>query len=135
MMALVDTPVWSLALRRARGQPEPPALELVELIRDGRAVIIGPIRQELLSGVKTSQQYDLLREHLRAFPDLPLATEDFEVAASFFNECRAKGVQGSNTDYLICAAAARRHLSIFTTDGDFSLFAKILHVDLHNPRQ
>ena len=135
MNVLVDTPIWSLALRRSRGPISPEAMELAELIREGQAAIIGPVRQELLSGVKTTQQFEKLRDHVRAFPDLDLATEDFELAADFFNRCRIKGVQGSNTDFLICAAASRRRQFIFTLDADFTSFAKVLPVRLHSLRK
>ncbi len=86
MNALVDTSVWSLALRRASRSKQPYAEELAELIREGRVVIIGPIRQELLSGVRDVKQFATLREQLRAFPDLALETEDFEQAAEFYNQ-------------------------------------------------
>ena len=76
----------------------------------------------------------MLRDHLRAFPDVELDPGDYEEAASFFNRCRARGVQGSNTDFLICAAAARRQLGILTTDADFRHFAKLLPIRLHAPR-
>jgi len=131
---IVDTSVWSLALRRRRSPSAAEALELAELIREGRAAVVGPVRQELLSGVPDQPQYETLREYLRAFPDVPLESDDYEEAAAFFNRCRAKGVQGSNTDFLICAAAARRKLGILTTDGDFVHFAKLLPIQLHSPR-
>jgi predicted nucleic acid-binding protein len=131
MNVLVDTSVWSLALRRRRTSIDPAASELAELVREGRAVVIGPIRQELLSGVPSDQQFKELRVHMQAFPDLSLQTTDYEEAAQFYNECRAKGVQGSNTDFLICAAAARRGLSVLTTDVDFHHFARLLPVKLH----
>jgi predicted nucleic acid-binding protein len=134
MNVVVYTSVWSLALRRHRSSGAPEALELAELIQEGRAAILGPVRQELLSGVPGQQQYQTLREYLRAFPDVILEAEDYEIAASFFNRCRAKGVQGSNTDFLICAAAARRRLGILTTDADFPRFAKLLPIGLHSPR-
>ena len=67
------------------------------MVREGRAVIAGPIRQELLSGVKGAQPAVALRDHLRAFPDLKLETADFEAAAAVSNRCRAKGIQGSYT--------------------------------------
>ena len=51
-----------------------------------------------------------------------------------FNRCRRRGVQGSNTDFLICAFSLRRKLSIFTTDGDFEHYAKIVDIQLHRPR-
>ena len=46
---------------------------LGELVADGRAVLIGPIRQELLSGVKTVSQFEALRASLTAFDDLALS--------------------------------------------------------------
>jgi predicted nucleic acid-binding protein len=134
MNIVVDTSVWSLALRRQRPSRTAETLELAELIREGRAAILGPVRQELLSGVPHQRQYDTLRSYLRAFPDVALGLDDYEEAAAFFNRCRAKGLQGSNTDFLICAAAARRQLGILTTDADFVHFAKLLPIQLHSPR-
>ena len=134
MNIVVDTSVWSQALRRRRGSTSPEALELAELVQEGRAEILGPVRQELLSGVSAQEQYETLRDYLRAFPDVALETEDYELAASFFSRCRARGIQGSNTDFLICAAAARRRLGILTTDSDFLRFAKLLPIALHSPR-
>jgi predicted nucleic acid-binding protein len=134
MIALVDTPIWSLALRRSRQASSPEAVELGELVRDGRAAIIGPIRQELLSGIKSRLQFEQLRAHLRGFPDLELTSDDFELAAEFYNRCRARGVQGSNTDFLICAVASRRRQSVFTTDRDFAQFGRLIPVVLHATR-
>jgi predicted nucleic acid-binding protein len=131
---LVDTPVWSLALRRKKDQDSPFRGELQELIGEGRAVVIGPIRQELLSGVKVAEQFELLRERLRAFPDLPLTTADYEDAASFYDQCRSRGIQGSNTDFLLCAVSHSHGLSILTTDGDFGHYARVLPITLHAPR-
>ncbi len=134
MNVLVDTSVWSLTLRRAKRVDANMSRELSELIHEGRVVLLGAVRQELLSGIKTRAQFELLREHLRSFPDLQLESADYEDAASAFNACRTKGIQGSNTDFLICAAALRRELSIYTTDHDFSQFAKVLDVTLHKAR-
>lgn len=134
MNVLVDTGVWSLALRRR--EPADGALvgELIELINEQRVVLIGPVRQELLSGIRGSAQFLKLRDHLSAFPDMPLKESDYESAAEFFNLCRAKGVQGSNTDFLICATAVNNELAILTADKDFSLFSKYLPVRLHQVR-
>jgi hypothetical protein len=129
---LVDTSVWSLALRRRSPlRRDPNAEELERLITTYRVVMIGPIRQELLSGVRSNEQYQGLRDRLRAFPDLPIQTEDDELAARFFNECRSRGVQGSNTDFLICAIAARRDNSVFSTDRDFEAFERMLKIRRH----
>jgi predicted nucleic acid-binding protein len=134
MRVLVDTSIWSLALRRRKHAQNPEAEELERLIAAHVVEIIGPIRQEVLSGVRDTVQFDGLETHLAAFVDLPLTAEDYVTAAKFYNLCRAKGIQGSNTDFLICAVAVRHDLSVFTTDGDFPNFAKCLPIVLHEVR-
>lgn len=135
MKVLVDTTVWSIAFRRRREQaPSPQTIELAELIRDGRAHLIGPIRQEILSGIKTRQQFETLRERLRAFPDVPIGTDDFEMAAEISNKCRTAGVQGSAVDFLICAVAVRRKLAIWSTDQDFGHYARVVDLSLYPSR-
>ena len=55
MNILVDTSVWSLALRRKTESLNATerflVAELSELIREGRARLVGLVRQELLSGI------------------------------------------------------------------------------------
>lgn len=131
MNVLVDTSVWSLALRRGASRATAETAELVELIREGRVLMLGAIRQELLSGIRAADQFARLRDHLRAFRDLPLDEADYEDAAACFNRCRARGVQGSNTDFLLCAVARRREAAILTTDLDFRRFASLVRVRLH----
>ena len=130
MKVLVDTSVWSLALRR-RSPAHPSVDELRRLIVAGRAAIIGPIRQEVLSGVRDASAFERLRDRLGAFPDELLTTADYERAAEFFNACRAKGLQGSNTDFLLCAVSAHHHMPLLTTDGDFLRYATVIPVALH----
>ena len=131
MNVLVDSSVWSLALRRNTTNDAIAIVNVLrDLIADGRVVLLGPIRQEVLSGVRYKEQFTRLQEYLRAFPDLDLTTEDFELAAEFFNTCRSNGVQGSNTDFLLCAVAHRRGYSIFTTDKDFENFRSHIPVVL-----
>ena len=135
MKVLVDTSVWSLALRRREVDNRSEIVsELRELIAEGSVVLIGPIRQELLSGIRIRRQFESLRNHLRAFPDLLLEMIDFERAAEHYTACRKRGIQGSYTDYLICAVSERLDLSIFTTDGDFPHFAEHLPIRLHRGR-
>ncbi len=135
MKVLVDTSVWSLALRRKSASAnEHLVAALTSLVEDGRVAIVGPIRQELLSGIKEAAQYERLRDHLRAFADVETTAGDYEEAAAFFNRCRDKGIQGSNTDFLICAIAARNAFPIFTTDDDFRHFAKLLPIELYTVR-
>jgi len=130
-MVIVDTSVWSLALRRKRPAADANTTELARLIETGEALIAGPIRQELLSGVAAAAQFELLRARLEAFADVPINTADYESAAACFNACRASGVRDSNTDYLICALALRPSLPVFSVDRDFGRYAGILGVRLH----
>lgn len=134
MKVLVDTCVWSMALRRNNASYGPEVSELMELVKELRAQLIGPVRQEILSGIKSIDQFTKLRDHLRPFPDLELTTEDFESAAEFYNLCRGKGVQGSNTDFLLCAVAVRHQIPIFTTDADFTFFQQHLPIKLYRSR-
>ena len=74
----------------ARVAPQPRS----GLCRDGgwiqsdQVVLIGPICQELLSGIRFEEQFSKLQDRLRAFPDMLLRTEDYELAARCFNRCR-----------------------------------------------
>jgi predicted nucleic acid-binding protein len=126
---LVDTSAWWALLRL--GSPDgSTAAAVSELVSAGSAAIIGPIRQEILTGIRSREQFDTLVRILRAFPDLGVTPEDFECAADFSNLCRASGIQGSPTDFLICAVASRHDVAILTTDEDFSRYAKLLPVRL-----
>ena len=96
--------------------------------------MMGAIRQELLSGIKIKAQFELLRDHLRAFSDLTLEAADHEDAADAFNRCRERGIQGSSIDFLVCSAARRRDLAVHTTDKNFLQYGKVLALKLHEPR-
>jgi len=121
-------------LQRLGSQQNVVIRELEELIQEARVRIIGPIRQEILSGIKAAKQFELLKNRLRAFPDLHIIEESFERAAKIFNACRKAGIQGSNTDFLICAAAEQNDLEIFTTDQDYFRYQKYCKFVLHEPR-
>ena len=130
MKVIVDTSVWSLALRRQQQQNNSIANKLRDLISDGRVILLGAVRQEILSGIKRQEQFDKLKNNLQAFPDLSLDIEDYELAAEYYNICRRNGIQGANTDFLICATANRRNYEIFTTDKDFISFSQYLSIVL-----
>jgi predicted nucleic acid-binding protein len=131
---LVDTPIWSLALRRDPHQLDRTQRQLVHaldvLLTHDAALLIGPVRQELLSGVRERKEFAILAEHLAAFRDLSLDTEDYVHAAEFFNLCRSAGIAAGAVDLLICAAAHRHAVPIFTTDADFTRYARILPIRL-----
>lgn len=131
MNVLIDSSVWSLAYRRANPRPDRWTDELAKLIHSRRAFMIGPIRQELLSGIRDLEQFEFVRQRLRNFQDIALQKTDYEGGAEFYNRCRARGVQGSLVDFLICAVSVRRSMSIFTIDQDFEAFENLLPIKLH----
>ena len=93
--------------------------------------MIGPIRQELLSGIPSHNQFEDLKERLKAFNDLLLTRSEYEKAAEFYNNCRKCGVQGSQIDFLICAVAYNAGMSIFTSDNDFFHYARHINIILY----
>jgi len=133
MKVLVDTSVWSLALRRKNISDDEIRVvsKLEELVLDVRVVMLGIIRQELLSGISDAAQFERLKDNLSIFEDEMVVPEDYVVAAKFYNTCRARGTQGSAVDYLICALAARGQWEIFTTDKDFIHYANHLPIRLY----
>ena len=67
MNVVPDTPIWSLAFRRRKRSSNDQILvdELTELIRETRAVMIGPIRQEVLSGIAHPSQFEKVKNRYR----------------------------------------------------------------------
>lgn len=131
MKILIDSCVWLLALRRKnKALLSNDELRIVavlsEAIQNGRIAIIGPIRQEVLSGVKEAVQFERLRSALEVFPDKPIATSHYLEAARLFNLCRSHGVECGAVDILICAVALRERWSILTTDGGLLRCIEIL---------
>jgi predicted nucleic acid-binding protein len=134
-MVLVDTPVWSLALRRKQTDLSPAEQDLKtalqELVEDGRAQVVGPVRQELLSGIRAEESFRKVRDALRAFDEPQLRIQDYEEAARINNMCRSRSIAGSAKDFLICAVAYLRGWEVFTTDRDFPRYSKVLPLRLY----
>jgi predicted nucleic acid-binding protein len=135
MTVLVDTPVWSLALRRRQAdlnvRERALTRALAELIREGRVQMMGAIRQELLSGIREEERFQKLRNYLRAFEEPGIEVLDYEEAARMHNACRGRGIAGSAIDFLICSVAERRGWHIFTTDHDFERYGRVLGLKLY----
>jgi len=131
---LVDTDVWSEALRKKKGERSEHVDEFSELIKEGRVEIIGPIRMEILSGIRDEKVFDVFSQKLAAFIDRQLPTEIYVLAAKFFNICRGKGIQGSNTDFVICACSVHWGMSILSRDQDYVFYRKYLPIELLEPR-
>lgn len=131
MKVLVDTSVWSLVFRRNNAAVTGEHVKkLTALLMNSLVVVIGPIRQELLSGISQESVFTDLKARLECFDDFPISTRDYETAASFYNICRKNGIQGSHTDFLICSVAAGNDFLIYTTDNDFPRYAQHLPIRL-----
>lgn len=135
MKVLVDTDVWSEALRRKKGKKSIYVDEMIDLIQEGRVLIIGPIRMEILSGIRDQAIFDAFSERLAAFVDQDVPSEVYVLAARFFNLCRSKGIRGSNTDFLICACSAHWNTPILSKDKDYRLYQRYLPIELIEPRK
>ena len=131
MKTLVDTCIWSAVLRRDKIADKEVEKKLIELILNNDALIIGPIRQEILSGYSDHRKFKKLKDRLDAFPNLPIIDDDYILAAEYSNECRKNGIQGGHIDFLICAVASRNQIPIFTLDNDFQQYSKIIKIEFY----
>ncbi len=134
MNVIIDTPIWSDAFRKTSNKTLDTVKELKTLISNQQAIIIGPIRQELLSGYSDLTKFELLRNKLQYFENTTIQNSDFIKAAEFANICRSKGIQGSHTDFLICSVANRIDAPIFTLDNDFQHYQKHLPIKIYQPQ-
>ena len=91
---LVGTSVWSMTLRKKNFSDSEKNLisYLEQIIRDGRVMMIGAIRQEILCGISEESRFEKLSGALEAFSDFELEENDYITAAKFYNKCRGKGV-------------------------------------------
>ena len=138
-MVLVDTSIWSLALRRRSAALSADEHRLVDewarLVAEGLAALIGPIRQEILSGIRRLEAFRALRQALVDFPHLGIDTADYDRAAEFFNTCRSRGITGGPIDMLISAVAYRHEVPVFAADTDYAGYARCIPLRLHRTRR
>lgn len=128
MSLLVDTSVWSLALRRDAAQSEPEVAVLKDaLLGADQVFITGFVMQELLQGFAGPKARDHLIERLAALAFLSPDREDHIEAAEVRNTCRRRGVQIGTIDALLIQLSRRHDLVMLTTDKDFLLAAQ--HID------
>ena len=119
MTTLVDTSVWSLALRRDVVQDAPEVRELVRLVHDGEIVTTGFVLQELLQGFQGAKAAASIVERFQALPILAPDRQDHIVAAEVRNVCRRAGVQIGTIDAVLIRLCMRYDLTLLTTDKDF----------------
>lgn len=125
MTLLVDTSVWSLALRR---DTIPELAEVIALrsALQGDAVVVttGIVLQELLQGFAGPRAGKDIVERFSALPAVTPDRQDHIDAARLRNLCRRKGVQLGTIDALLAQLCVRHDLVLLTTDRDFALAAR-----------
>jgi hypothetical protein len=120
MNFLVDTSVWSLALRRSESGAEREVSRLREALFAREAVYTtGLILQELLQGFRGPRQRDAILRRFSALPTISPDRDDHINAAEVRNRCRRNGVQLGTIDALLAQLSIRHELVLLTTDQDF----------------
>ena len=120
MTLLVDTSVWSLALRRDQPSAVPQITALrAALEGDEIVVTTGLVLQELLQGIAGPRARQDTIEHFAALPMVSPDRQDHVDAAELRNTCRRAGVQIGTFDALLAQLCIRHELTLLTTDNDF----------------
>lgn len=126
MSLLVDTSVWSMALRRDAPPDSPEVRALRAALESGELVVTtGLILQEILQGFAGPRARDAILDRFKALPFLMPQRQDHLEAAELRNRCRQKGIQVGTIDALLAALCIRYRVSILTTDADFGRIAEV----------
>jgi predicted nucleic acid-binding protein len=121
---LVDTSVWSLALRRDASASEPEVDQLKDALMGADVVVTtGLVLQELLQGFSGPKSRAQIIERFASLPLLQPDREDHVAAAEVRNTCRRAGIQIGTIDALIAQLCIRHDLTLLSTDNDFKLAA------------
>ena len=125
MTILVDTSVWSLALRRDIEASEPEVQVLKDSLLGGEVVVTtGLVLQELLQGFSGPKTQAQIVQRFAALPLIEPDRDDYIGAAGIRNTCRRAGVQIGTIDALLAQLCIRHELTLLTTDQDFVHAAK-----------
>ena len=136
MTLLVDTSVWSLALRRDAAGNEPEVQVLMDAL-DGSEIVVttGLVLQELLQGFNGPKAGAAIVERFSALALVEPGREDYIAAAEVRITCRRAGVQIGTVDALIAQLCIASDLTLLTTDLDFSHAAKHCKLKVWAPKR
>jgi hypothetical protein len=124
MNLLVDTSVWSHAMRRTPPMKTPEVERLEACLQRGDIVVTtGLILQELLQGFRGPRARNRIVKHFSLLPVVAPEIDDHIQAADLRNRCRQKGVQVGTIDALIARLCIRHELPLLTADRDFRSMA------------
>ena len=126
MSYLVDTSVWSLALRRDVPDTTREVVELKRALEAGDEILVtGLVLHELLQGFNRPKACSQIIEYFSVLPFIIPEREDYINAADLRNLCRKKGIQAGTIDALLASLCIERDIKILTTDRDFSQIARV----------
>ena len=129
VMVLVDTSVW---IDFFQAPDSFAAAEVERLIKDhNRVVVCGVVLQEVLQGIRSEKNYQLVRERLLKFPFAPDSRETWLLAAELYRRLRTKGVTLPSVDVSIAAIAIQNDLTLFSRDSHFEAVARHTALRLH----
>lgn len=128
MSVLVDTSVWSLALRRDTPERTREVEVLASALESGEVVLIGCVLQELLQGFPARERTQRLVDYLAPFPLLSLHRGDYIFAAEIRNKCRTKGIAVTTIDAQIAAVSINHRCRLLTADQDFARISKLFPI-------
>jgi predicted nucleic acid-binding protein len=118
---IADTCIW---IEYFKGRT-PISAELKRLIQAGKVVLTGLIIFELLQGVKTKKDAELIKEAALALPVLEMTVDTWLSAGDLFFELRRKGITLPPSDVLLSAVVIENNLSLFTIDNHFNHIPQI----------
>jgi len=125
MMLLVDTSVWSLALRRDIAATQPEVWHLQQaLLGEQTVVTTGLVLQELLQGFSGPKARGQIIDCFSSLPLVQPDRQDHVDAAALRTKCRQGGVQIGTIDALLAQLCIRHQLTLLTTDPDFAHAAR-----------
>ncbi len=125
MTLLVDTSVWSLALRRDGTFDAKEVVALREALTGADSVVTtGLVLQELLQGFNGPKAKEAIIERFGALPLIQPDRQDHVAAAEVRNACRRGGVQIGTIDALLIQLCGRYEMTLLSSDKDFANAAR-----------
>jgi len=104
---------------------------MLKLVNQGLLEIVGPIRQEISSGIGTRWKFDVVRDRLRAFLIL---NRDWRITRRPPRNTIVvgQGDPGIIYDFRHCSVAIRHELEVLTDDKDFLGYKTVLPIRLYH---
>jgi predicted nucleic acid-binding protein len=124
---LVDSSVWISFFRG-----EPAAVRRVDsLLAEGRVATWGPIAAEVLSGVPSRKEFDLLKRLFEGLDCLADPSALWERVAEHRFLLARNGYQASLIDLAISVAASEAGHVLLTRDSDFRRIQEVVAIELN----